>query len=187
MPDFNPTELRAGTAIVIEGAPCLVSKYEHVKMGRGGATVRVKVKNLKSGAIFEKTYRGNEKAEEADMARVKANFLYRQGETFSFMDQTNFEQYELTRAEIGDLERWLVDGQEVDLLLFEGKPIGVQMPIKLEFEVTETAPGVRGNTVSNVMKAATINSGAVVQVPLFVKQGDHIRVNTQEGTYVERA
>ncbi len=187
MPTLNPTELRAGTAIVLNGEPTAVLKYEHVKMGRGGATVRVKVRNLKSGAIYEKTFRGNEKAEAADMARAKVNFLYRQGNQFAFMDQATFEQYELPAEVVGDTAKWLTDGQELDVLLFDGQPIGVQLPIKLEFEVTETEPGVRGNTVSNVLKPATISSGTTVQVPLFVKTGDRIRVNTEEGTYAERA
>src|SRR5205085_522319 len=108
--------------------------------------------NLKSGAIFEQTFRGNEKAESADVARAKANFLYRQGKQFIFMDQTTFEQYELNESAIGDSAKWLADGTEADILTFDGQPIGLQLPIKMEFAVIETEPGVRGNTVSNALK-----------------------------------
>ncbi len=187
MPLLNPTELRAGTVITLDGVPCLVLKYEHNKMGRGGATVRIKVKNLKSGALFEKTFRGNERAEEAEVSHGQASFLYRDQSGFTFMDLDNYDQFTLSETEVGDAAKWLNEGQEVSYLSFAGKPLSITLPIKMEFTVTYTEPGIKGNTVSNAMKPATLNSGASILVPLFIKIGDKIIVNTEESSYVERS
>lgn len=183
---LNPTELRAGTVITLENAPCLVIKYEHNKMGRGGATVRVKVKNLKSGAIFEKTFRGNEKADEADVTKGMASYLYNNGTEYTFMDLNTYNQFALSKQELGDQTKWLKEGMELNYMAYESKPISISVPIKMEFEVISTEPGVKGNTVSNVLKPATIETGVQVAVPLFIKTGDKICVNTEEGVYVER-
>jgi len=186
MAELSPTELRAGTVIFLNNAPCLVLKYEHNKMGRGGATVRVKLKNLKNQAIFEFTFRGNEKAEEAEVERKKAIYLYKEEDGFIFMDNESFEQFSIPSEVIGEQAKWLKEGVEVTVINFQNQPIAISLPIKMDFKVIETEPGIKGNTVANIYKNAKIETGAVISVPLFVKAGDIIRVNTEEGIYVER-
>jgi len=186
MAELSPTELRAGTVIFLNNAPCLVLRYEHNKMGRGGATVRVKLRNLRSQAIFEVTFRGNERVEEAEIERKRASYLYRDGSRFIFMDSETFEQFSIPAEIIAEQEKWLKEGAEVTLINFQSQPLAVSLPIKMDFEVIETEPGIKGNSVANLYKSAKIETGAVVSVPLFIKTGDIIRINTEEGIYVER-
>lgn len=181
------TDLKTGTGIVYNGDPHIVVKYEHSKLGRGGAIMRTKLKNLKTGASFDITFKGSDKFDEANLERRPCSFLYRDGASFAFMDSQSFEQFSLSADELGDKAHFLKEGVEVQVLFFEEKPVSVELPIKMDFEVTHTEPGVKGDTAQGGTKPATIETGATITVPLFVKIGDLIRVNTVEGTYVERA
>jgi len=181
------TDLKTGTAIVYENAPHVVLKYEHSKMGRGGAVMRTKLRNLITGSQFDITFKGSDKFDEANLQKRACSFLYADGSEFAFMDSTSFEQFNLSKEDLGDKINFLKEGAEVSILFYDEKPVSVELPIKMEFEITHTEPGVKGDTATGGSKPATIETGATITVPLFVKTGDVIRVNTVEGTYVERA
>jgi elongation factor P len=181
------TEIKVGSVITINGEPYVVVKSEHHKVARGGATLKTKLKNLITGNMMERTYQGNDRAEEADVQKRKANYLYKD-ETFAhFMDTETYEQYSLPVENLGGKERFMKDGIDVIVLHFEGKPMTVELPIKVELKVTSAPPGVRGNSAGNVTKTAELETGAVISVPMFVETGDVIRINTDTEQYVERA
>jgi len=181
------TEIKVGTVITINGEPYVVVKSEHHKVARGGATLKTKLKNLITGNIMERTYQGNDRAEQADVQKRKANYLYKD-ETFAhFMDTETYEQYSLPVDNLGGKERFMKDGIDVVVLHFEGKPMTVELPIKVELLVTSAPPGVRGNSAGNVTKTAELETGAVISVPMFVETGDVVRINTDTEQYVERA
>lgn len=184
---YSITELRVGTAIQLEGKPYVVTYYYHSKQARGGGIVKVKLKNLIDGANIERTFQGNDKIDKADVGYSKAQYLYGDGSSFHFMDSNSYEQFELNEELIGDNKYYLIEGEEVDIQNFDGKPINVMVPPKINLTVTQTEPGVKGDTASGGSKPATTNTGLVVQVPLFIKEGEKIRVNTQTGEYCERA
>jgi len=181
------TDIKLGKKIVLEGDPFLVLFSQHSKMGRAGAVMRTKLKNLKTGATISKTFQGNDKFEEANLETKKAQYLYQEGSTFFFMDNDNYDQFELPEKVIGDNAQFLVDGSEIDILYFNSEPINIELPIKMDFEVTEAPPAVKGNTADGGSKQVTIETGAKISVPLFVKTGDRIRINTQSREYAERA
>lgn len=181
------TEIKVGCLIVINGEPYVVTKSEHHKMGRGGAVVKTKLKNLVTGNVVEKTWQGNDRAEEADVEKRKANYLYKDESFAYFMDNESYEQYNLPLDQLGGKERFMKDGIDVTVMHFEGKPMSVELPIKVELTVTSAPPGVRGNSAGNVMKTAELETGAVISVPMFVESGDVIRINTENEEYVERA
>lgn len=179
-------DISAGSAIKLDNETFSVLKQQHVKMGRGGAVVKAKLKNLKTGAVVDRTIRHGDTFEEADVVRNKATFLYADKEVLSFMDKESFEQFTIDKDSIGDQIQFLIEGTDVDVLYVDDKPTSIELPIKIEFEITDTPPNVKGNTASGGNKPATLSTGAIVTVPLFIKKGDIIRVNTQDGTYVER-
>jgi elongation factor P len=184
---LNISDLKIGTKFIFNDAPHIITYSEHSKQGRAGAVLRCKMRNLITGGTIEHTFAGAERVEEANLETKKAQFLYRDNDKFFFMDSTSFEQFELPKSQIGDLSNFLKDGEEVDLLYFDGSPINIQLPIKMIFKVTYTEPGFKGNTATNVLKPSTIETGAEVRVPIFVKEGDLIVVDTRTGEYVERA
>ena len=181
------TEIKVGCLIVINGEPYVVTKSEHHKMGRGGAVVKTKLKNLVTGNVMEKTWQGNDRAEEADVEKRKANYLYKDESFAYFMDNESFEQYNLPLDQLGGKEKFMKDGIDVTVMHFKGKPMSVELPIKVELTVTSAPPGVRGNSAGNVMKTAELETGALISVPMFVESGDVIRINTENEEYVERA
>lgn len=184
---LNITDLKTGTNIIFQGDPFVVMSYEHSKLGRGGAIMRTKLKNIISGAIIDYTFKGNEKIEAADIMRRKSQYLYRQGEGYHFMDISTFDQFELPKTVIGHQADFLKEGENIDVLALGEKPININLPIKVELEVAETEPGVRGDTAQgSVTKPAILETGAKINVPIFVKVGDIVRVNTESGEYVER-
>lgn len=184
---LNISDLKIGTKFLFNGAPYVVTYSEHSKQGRAGAVLRCKMKNLLTGGSMEHTFAGAEKVEEASLETKKAQFLYKDETNFYFMDPITFEQFELNKNQVGDSTNFLKDGEEVELLYFDGDPINIQLPIKMNFRVTYTEPGFKGNTATNVLKPATIETGAEVKVPIFIKEGDVIVVDTRSGEYVERA
>lgn len=181
------TEIKLGCLIVINGEPYIVVKSEHHKMGRGGAVLKTKLKNLITGNVMEKTWQGNDRAEEADVEKRKANYLYKDESFAYFMDNETYEQYNLPLDQLGGKEKFMKDGIDVTVMHFEGKPMSVELPIKVELTVTSAPPGVRGNSAGNVMKTAELETGAMISVPMFVESGDVIRINTENEEYVERA
>lgn len=181
------TDLKTGTTFDMDGDPIVVLDYQHSKMGRGGAVLRTKLKNLKTGATFDQTFKSSDKFEEAQLERKGCQYLYEEGGQFMFMDTTSFEQFGLSADVVGPKSRFLKEGGDFQVVFYEGTPVSVVFPIKMEFEVTHTEPGVKGDTAQGGSKPATLETGTSITVPLFVKIGDIIRVNTDEGTYVERA
>lgn len=180
------SDIRQGTVFQENGTPFQVIWTQHVQMGRGGAILRIKAKNLINGTVQEKTVKGNDKLAEADLTREKVSFLYADGE-YHFMNQDSFEQVDLQADQVGEASRYLSEGTVATLLKSQGKVIGLDLPPKVELKVTSTIEGARGDTAQGkVTKPATLESGYEVQVPLFVKQDDTIRVNTETGEYVER-
>lgn len=181
------TNLKTNTKIELDGQPYVVLDYQHAKMGRGGAVVRTKLKNLKTGATLAKTFQGNDKIQPARLQTRTGQYLFSDGGRATFMDTSSYEQFAIADSIVGEAAKFLKEGLEVSLLDFNGEVIAVELPIKVAYTVTETDPGLKGDTATGGTKPATLESGAVVTVPLFVQIGDSIKVDTRTGTYVERA
>ncbi len=179
-------QVKVGMYLKVRDEPYRVVFAQHTKMGRGGGVLKMKAKNLISGAIVEMSFRDSDRLEAADLSREPAQFLYRDGESFNFMNNTSYEQFALSRELIGESANWLKDDSLVDVLYFDRRPLGVNLAAKVDLAITYTEPAVAGNTVSNVMKNATVETGAIIKVPLFAKTGDVVRINTETGDYVER-
>ncbi|MFH1171054.1 MAG: elongation factor P [bacterium] len=181
-------DLKIGTTVTWKGAPHVVVLAQHVQMGRGGAILRTKLRNVLTGNVFEETFKSGDRLEEADMGRGKASYLYTDGEQCHFMDSVSFDQFSLPASELGLRKNFLKEGVELDVMTYQDRPVSVNLPIKMTFVVTQTVDASRGNTAQgNVLKDATIETGYTLKVPLFVKQGEKIVVNTETGEYVERA
>jgi elongation factor P len=180
-------DLRPGNKIEISGTPYLVVEYQHHKPGKGGAMVRTRLKNLRTGALIDRTFRPDEKLSPAPLEERRAQFLYRQGDDHIFMDTSTYEQFGVTAAQLGEAGAYLKEQMEVTILFYHEEVIGVDLPITVELMVVETDPGVRGDTVSGGSKPAKLETGAMVQVPLFIDVGTRIRVDTRTGTYIARA
>jgi elongation factor P len=174
-------------SIELDGDIFSIVEFQHVKPGKGGAFVRTRLKNVKSGAVLEKTFRAGEKMEQAILERKPMNYLYSSDGEHFFMDMESFEQVGLPNAMLGDGSRYLKENTEVQMLMHKGQIIGADVPFFLELEVTETDPGIRGDTASGGSKPATLETGAVVNVPLFINVGDRIKVDTRTHQYLERA
>ena len=183
----STNEFKNGMHIELDGSVWRIVEFQHVKPGKGGAFVRTKVKSIDTGAVVDRTFRAGEKFPRIFTEVKNMQYLYDTGDEVVFMDAENYEQLSLAHATLEDELPYLVPSSSVQLLFVGGKPSGVQLPASLELEVTETEPGVKGDTVSNVTKPATLETGAVVQVPLFVNPGDRIKVDPREGRYISRA
>lgn len=180
------SELKTGTIYKEANSPFEVLKYSHTKTARGGATVKIKARNLITGQYMEKTYLSSAKVEDADVKRKNAQYLYKDND-YIFMDPDTYEQFSVSGKALGEEKKFLVEGQKVLVMYFEEKPVSVELPITMNFKVQYTEPGHKGNTVSNVMKDATLENGAKVKVPTFIKIGDSIKINTREGVYVSKS
>lgn len=181
------TDLKVGTKITLDGDPYVVTWNQHSKQARGGGVMKTKLKNLINGSALERTFQGSDKIDEADVGFRRAQFLYAQGENYEFMDQETYETVSLDASILGESVHFLVDGMDVDLLYFGTTPINIQLPPKMTLEVTETEPGVQGDRAQGGTKPATIETGYVIRVPLFINTGDKIVINTDSREYVERA
>ncbi len=179
--------LRPGNKIELEDTPYLVVEYQHHKPGKGGAMVRTKLRNMRTGALIDRTFRPDEKLSRAPLDERRAQFLYRQGEDHTFMDIETYEQFGVTGTQLGEAAAFLKEQMEVTILFYHGEVISVDLPITVELTVVETEPGVRGDTVSGGSKPAKLETGAIIQVPLFVDVGTRVRVDTRTGTYIARA
>jgi elongation factor P len=181
------TNLKTGTKITLDNDPWVVLSYSHSKMGRGGAVVKTKLKNLKSGSVIDKTFQGADKIEDADLSKKSATFLYCDEEKAYFMDAESYDQFEIEKNIVSDNLKYLVENSNVDILYFNNTPINIELPIKMNFKIQSAPPGVKGNSAGSVTKRAILETGAFVEVPLFIKEGDKIVVDTRDGSYVERA
>lgn len=182
----NLTEIKKGTIIKFNKEPFLVQEAKFLRMQQRKPVMQTKMKNIKTGQIVEYSFKQGESVEEADMSRKKANFLYKEKDKYYFMDTAEYEQICLGEDLVGEVKKFLKETQEVDLVLYEDSIIGVKLPPKVDLKVTQTPPGVKGDTATGGKKAAVLETGAVVNVPLFINEGEIIRVNTDTGEYVER-
>ena len=179
-------ELRKGVVIELDGDLWQILDYHHIKMGRGSAQVRIKLKNVKKGSTVEKSFQAGEKWPRAQLDRRPIQFMYRDGDDFHFMEMESYEQFHLSASELDDAVNYMKDGMLLDRISYEAETLGVELPITVDLLVTETEPGFAGDTATGARKAATMETGLVVQVPLFVVEGDTIRVDTRTGEYQTR-
>ncbi|MDD3896291.1 MAG: elongation factor P [Candidatus Peribacteraceae bacterium] len=180
------TELKPGRAVQLDGEPYLIVTSQFGRKSQSKANMQCKLRNLKTGAIISRNFQGSEMVEPADVGYRRVQYLYGDGSSFTFMDLETYDQFFLGKEIIGDIALYLVDGQEVDALTFAGTPIGIQLPSTVNLKVVETIPGVKGDTASGGGKPAKLESGLTVTVPLFVNEGDTVKVNTDTGTYMAR-
>lgn len=183
---YDTSDIRKNLKVILDGNPCVVVDFQFVKPGKGQAFVRTKLRNMITGSIYERTFKSGEKLDKADLEQRQMEFLYPEGDRYVFMDTTTYEQSFLSAEQLGDGRFYLVDNMQVEVLLWNDKPIGVTPPTFVELRVVETDPGFKGDTSTNTLKAAKTHTGAVVQVPLFVNEGDVLKVDTRTGEYVER-
>ncbi len=183
----NTNQFKNGMHIELDGSVWRIIEFQHVKPGKGGAFVRTKLRALESGAVVDKTFRAGEKFPRVHTEVKNVQFLYEDGTEAHFMDEKTYEQFAVPRAELAEELTYMQPSSTVQVLAVNGKPSGVQLPASVELTITETESGVKGDTVSNVTKPATLETGAVVQVPLFVNSGDRIKVDPREGRYISRA
>lgn len=186
MPSYNTSEFRAGLKIMQDGEPCLIIENEFVKPGKGQAFSRVRIRKLISGKTIEKTFKSGENVEAADVAEVNLIYLYNDGQFWHFMHGENFEQLSADAKSIGDNTKWLVEQAECTVTLWNGSPISITPPNFVELEIVNTDPGLKGDTAGSGGKPATLSTGAVVKVPLFIQIGETIKVDTRSGEYVAR-
>jgi elongation factor P len=183
---LDTSQFRNGLKVEIDGEPYVMTYFQHVKPGKGGAFVRTKIKNLRTGRVLERTFRSGERVDEAEVEDKKMQYLYQDGEQFIFMDQETYDQIPFTAAQIGDARKYLKENLDVDVVFWRGKPINIELPPFITAVVSQCDPGLKGDTASGATKPATLETGAVVQVPLFIKEGESIRVDTRTNVYVER-
>ena len=183
---YSITDLKKGIIINLNGSPYKVLEYDHSSMGRGGAVVRTKLRSLVDGSVLSKTFRGNEKIEPANIEPVKAQFLYSDGDQAHFMRADNYEQVGVPIEKMGEDLQFIKEGMEISLLYHDQSPIAHELPIKVDLEVEQADPGIKGDSASNVTKKCRLETGAQAQVPLFIEAGDIVRIDTRSGDYIER-
>jgi len=187
MATYSTNEFKNGLKVMIDGEPCSIQDLDVVKPGKGQAFTRIKVKFLKTGRVVERTYKSGESIEAADVMDTQMQYLYTDGEAWHFMHQDTFEQYAADANAVGDASKWLKDQDICDVTLFNNMPIAVTTPNFVVLKITESDPGIRGDTASGGGKPATLETGAVVRVPLFIEEGELIKVDTRTGEYAGRA
>lgn len=180
------SEFRNGTRLQMDGAPFYIVEFQHVKPGKGGAFVRTRLKNLKTGQVLDRTFRSGEKFDEPDLEECDMQFLYASGDSYTFMDTSSYEQYTYEKDQLGDNTDLLKEETIVQILVYEGKPISVGLPTFMDLKVVETDPGIRGDTASGGTKPAVVETGATIKVPLYLEIGEVIKVDTRSREYVER-
>jgi len=187
MPAISSNDIKNGITIATEGGLFTIVEFQHVKPGKGGAFVRTKLRNARSGAVIERTYRADERLEQAIIEKREMQFLYRDGADYIFMDQTTYDQMPVTEKSLGEAANFLKETGTALIVQYEGEIIGVELPASVELTISETEPGIQGDRVSGARKPATLETGFVVQVPLFVGPGEVIKVDTRSGEYITRA
>ena len=185
--NININEIKNGMTIIIDGKLCLIEEFQHVKPGKGSAFMKMKLRNLRTGSLVEETYNTNIKIERARVERLPMQYLYSMGDSYVFMNNETYEQLEIPAEKLTNEIKFLKEGLDISITMYEGEILGVNLPEKIEYEVTETSEAVKGNTTNNAQKDATIETGHVVKVPLFINQGERIIINTNDGKYAGRA
>lgn len=183
---ISTSDFRKGAKIEYKGAPHEIMDFQHHKMGRGGAIVRTKLKNLKTGSIFDDSFKGGEKFQVPNLEERSMQYLYNDGDHYHFMDNESYEQIPLTEAQLGDAKKFLVENMAVKILLYGGEPLSVDLPMFVELKIAKTDPGFKGDTASGGSKPAVLESGATVKVPFHLNEGDIIRVDTRSSEYIEK-
>lgn len=187
MSSYNTNELKSGLKIMVDGAPCSIVDCEFVKPGKGQAFTRLKTKNLKTGRVVERTYKANDTFEAADVAEMELQYLYNDGELWHFMDPITFDQYAVDKNGVSDSAKWLKEQDTCVVILWKNEPVTITPSTFVTLTITDTDPGLKGDTSGGGGKPATLETGAVVRVPLFVQKGELIKVDTRNGEYVSRA
>ena len=183
---LNLNEIKIGKVIQINNEPYVVTKTDHHKVARGGAVLKTRLKNLINGNVLERTFQGNDKAEEANTEKKKANFMYKDDMNANFMDNETYEQFTIPMETIGEKAKFLKDGTDVDVLYFQDNPVAIDLPVKIALKVVSAPPGVKGNSTGSVTKQIELETGAKINAPLFINEGDVIKVNTETEEYAER-
>lgn len=183
---YDTSQFRRGLKIEFKGEPFVIVEFQHVKPGKGGAFVRTKLKGLISGRVLDQTFRSGEKVNEPNLEEKKVQYLYNDGQVFHMMDMTTFEELALNSEMVGEAANFFQENMEVTVLYYNNSPVAVELPLFVELAVAETDPGVKGDTASGGTKPAVLETGAVVQVPLFISEGDTVKIDTRTGQYIER-
>ena len=186
MASYNTNEFRAGLKLNLDGEPYSIIENEFVKPGKGQAFNRVKVRNLKTGRVVDRTFKSGESVEAADVMDTDMQYLYNDGAEWHFMEPKSYEQFAVTKQTMGDVAQWLKGQEECVVTLLDGQPLSVSVPNFVELQISQTDPGVRGDTATGGTKPATLETGAVVKVPLFIEEGEVLRIDTRTGEYVSR-
>jgi elongation factor P len=183
---ISTSDFRKGAKIEYKGAPHEIIDFQHHKMGRGGAIVRTKLKNLRNGSIFDDSFKGGEKFQVPNLEEKSMQYLYNDGDHYYFMDNENYEQMPLTLEQLGDVRKFLIENMAVKILLYGGEPLTVDLPMFVELKIEKTDPGFKGDTASGGSKPAVLESGATVKVPFHLSEGDIIKIDTRTSEYIER-
>lgn len=185
--NININDIKNGMTIIIDGKLCLIEEFQHVKPGKGSAFMKMKLRNLRTGSLVEETYNTNIKIERARVDRLPMQYLYSSGDNYVFMNTENYEQLEIPSEKLKEQVKYLKEGLDISITMYEGEILGITLPEKIEYEIIETSEAVKGNTTNNAQKDATIETGHVVKVPLFINQGEKILISTADGKYAGRA
>ena len=185
--NISINDIKNGMTIIVDGKLCMIEDFQHVKPGKGSAFMRMKLRNLRTGALVENTYNTNITVERARVDRLPMSYLYANGDEYVFMNNETYDQMEIPAEKLKEQLKFLKEGMEVQIVTYEGEILGINLPDKIEYEVTETTDAVKGNTSNNAQKDATIETGYVVKVPLFIQQGEKILITTADGKYAGRA
>ena len=184
---YEVSDFRNGLKIEMDGYPWSIVSFQHVKPGKGNAFTRTKLRNLVLGTVIERTFKSGEKFQPADLEQKEMQFLYKEGDAYNFMDTSNYEQLHIDESHMGDSKNWLKDNTVANILFYKGKAISVEPPVFVTLAVKSTEPGFKGDTATGTLKPAVLETGAEVQVPLFINIGDVLKIDTRTGEYVERA
>jgi elongation factor P len=183
---FETRDFRNGLKVELDGEPWMITDFQHVKPGKGNAFTRTRLKNLITGKVLDRTFKSGETLTKPELDARDMQYLYNDGETYSFMDTSNYEQVALQKETLGELAQWLKDQTVVGVLFYQGRAISVDLPTFVELQISHTEPGIKGDTATGAVKPATLETGATVNVPLFLNEGDVIKIDTRTGDYVER-
>ena len=185
--NININDIKNGMTIIIDGKLCLIEEFQHVKPGKGSAFMKMKLRNLRTGSLVEETYNTNIKIERARVDRLPMQYLYSMGDSYVFMNTETYEQLEIPAEKLKDQIKFLKEGLDISITMYEGEILGINLPEKVEYEIIETSEAVKGNTTNNAQKDAKIETGYVVKVPLFINHGEKILISTADGKYAGRA
>ncbi len=183
---YSTAEFKKGLKIEMDGTPYIMVDFQHVKPGKGGAFVRTKLKNLLTGRVLDQTFRSGERVKKPDLMEREMQYLYREGDRYCMMDNDSYEQIMLTEAQVGEARLYLIENLDLKVLFFNKEPVGVELPNFVELAVAQTEPGFKGDTAAGGTKPAVLESGANIQVPLFINEGDRVKVDSRTGGYIER-